>query len=54
MILPQGSGREPVGRLELVPDLGLGAAGDLRRSRFPSGPKPTEIAPAKRFFAASK
>ena len=26
----------------------------LRRTRLPSGPKPTEIAPTKRFFAASK
>jgi hypothetical protein len=26
----------------------------LRRIRFPPGPKPTEIAPTKRFFAASK
>jgi hypothetical protein len=44
-----------VGRLELVPDLGLGLIRvTLRRSRLPSCPKPTEIAPTKRFFAASK
>ncbi len=33
-----------VRRLELVPDLLLGPAGDLA-IRFPSLPKPTEIAP---------
>jgi hypothetical protein len=43
-----------VGRLELVPDLGLGLTGDLAPDPLAAGPKPTEIAPTKRFFAASK
>jgi hypothetical protein len=41
-------------RLELVPDFRLGPAGDLTPEPFPPGPNPTEIAPTKRFFAASK
>jgi hypothetical protein len=43
-----------MGRLELVPDLGLGLTGDLAPDPLAAGPKPTEIAPTKRFFAASK
>jgi hypothetical protein len=43
-----------VGRPELVPDLRLGPAADLAPDPLAVRPKPTEIAPTKRFFAASK